>query len=93
MQKVVAKYPNYTIDEKGNVYCLKKQKYITHKINQRGYPFVTLYKKGITKGNKKSRTVLVKKLVVETFGENYEGQYIRQLNGNKLDVSLDNLSW
>lgn len=78
----------YTIDEYGNVYSIKSNTYIKHKIDRDGYELVHLCKNG------KNYFKHIHRLLAETFIPN-ENNYnsVDHIDNNKRNNSLNNLQW
>jgi len=76
-------YPNYTVDDKGNIHNKHNRKMTSFKVN--GYHIICLYKDN-TKQNKK-----VHKIVAEAFLNSVPTDIIDHKNRNKDDNRLKNL--
>lgn len=83
MYKTIKRYPNYEIDEMGNIRRKNSMRMLKHTISN-GH-----YKVGIA-GN----TEYVSRLVAETFLDNADGYSdVLHINGDKKDNRLRNLKW
>lgn len=81
-------YPNYTIDEFGNVFSTRKNRYLKHNISKTGYHSVELF------NEKGSKRLLVHRLVAETFLPNINNfPQVNHIDENKDNNCLDNLEW
>jgi len=90
MWKQIRNYPDYRIDENGNIISYKRNKETPlHPIlTKYGYYEVDLYLKG------KRRRFKVHRLVAETFIPNINNlPQINHKNGNKLDNTVKNIEW
>ena len=80
----LSEFPNYEINELGQVKSKKSSKILSQSLSTKGYYQINI--------DKKSRRV--HRLIAETFipnPMNYET--VNHKNGNKLDNSLENLEW
>lgn len=79
-------FEDYTIDKKGNVFSIRKHKYLKHSINKYGYCKVTLQK------NKHKKMFSVHRLVAQAYLKDYsENLQVNHINGIKTDNRLENL--
>lgn len=78
----------YSITNLGRVWSHRSSKWIKHWINDKGYPQVNLYNKGIQHKPKLHR------LVAKAFLANQDGKpQVNHLNGVKSDCRVSNLEW
>lgn len=78
----------YTIDESGNVFSIRKKKYISPFYNKNGYMMISLVK------DKKKSNMTIHRLLAEAFIDNKEKfPCINHIDGNKLNNNLSNLEW
>lgn len=78
----------YCIDENGNVWSFKSNKFLTQQKNEGGYYYVTLYKEG------KSYHKYVHRLVAETFIPNLDNLLqVNHKDENKNNNNINNLEW
>ena len=86
--KELEKYKGYFIDESGNLFSTKSNKYIKHRLSKFGYIRVGIYHNG------KSKQLFIHRLLAETFIPNPENKKdVNHINGIKSDFSLENLEW
>lgn len=87
MRLIIQEFPNYEIDEFGNVFNAKRNKKLkTQKYN--GYLYVGLHKNG------KVKLKTVHRLVAETFLQNPNGlPCVNHKDENKNNNSVENLEW
>ena len=78
----------YTVDEAGNVYSCRAQRYLTHSISGNGYHTVEFNENG------KNKRVLVHRLVASVFIENPLGlPQVNHKDENKDNNNVSNLEW
>lgn len=89
----INEFPNYGVDEKGNIYTLKRwhrqnTQILKPRPNNRGYLIVHLYNKyGMS-------DKLVHRIVAETFIPNPENKKeVNHIDGNKENNMVSNLEW
>lgn len=86
-KRVIEKYPEYTINENGNVYG-KIGKELKHDITYDGYHRVVLYSNG------KPKHYPIHRLVAETFIPNPDNKpTVNHIDGDKSNNSVGNLEW
>jgi len=79
---------NYLIYIDGDVYSLKRNKYIKSQIDSHGYKSIKLYT------NNNAKRHLVHRLVASTYIPNiYNKKEVNHINGNKQDNNFKNLEW
>ena len=82
----VKDFEDYTIDEIGNVFSIRKNKYLKQTINRNGYCKVTLQK------DKYKKTFSVHRLVAQAYLKNYSNTLqVNHINGIKIDNRVENL--
>ena len=82
----VKDFENYTIDETGNVFSIRKNKYLKQTINRNGYCKVTLQK------DKYRKMFSVHRLVAQAYLKNYSNTLqVNHINGIKTDNRVENL--
>lgn len=78
----------YTVNKNGDVFSIKRNRFLNPSINKDGYSCVSLSKNG------KSKQHRVHRIVAESFLENPENKRtVNHINLNKQDNSLINLEW
>ena len=88
MLKPVKDFPNYLVSDKGEIYSLYTNKYLSPRITELGYLVVILTHNGIKKSKR------VHRLVAEAFIPNPNNlPEINHKDENKLNNSVDNLEW
>lgn len=88
MLKQIQDYPNYAIDEEGNVWSLRTGKRLKPCFNSKGYHRVNLYKNG------KRKWAANHRLVAEAFIPNPDNlPQINHIDENKTNNKVDNLEW
>ena len=79
-------FEDYTIDETGNVFSIRKNKYLKQTINRNGYCKVTLQK------DKYRKMFSVHRLVAQAYLKNYSNKLqVNHINGIKTDNRVENL--
>lgn len=89
-EKIIKEYPDYTVDDKGNVFSLKRANKFKMKqnIDSIGYPSVHLCKDGKCKRHN------VHRLVAEAFLPNPENKpCVNHINSVRHDNRLENIEW
>ena len=82
----VKDFEDYTIDETGNVFSIRKNKYLKQTINRNGYCKVTLQK------DKYRKMFSVHRLVAQAYLKNYSNTLqVNHINGIKIDNRVENL--
>ena len=82
----VKDFEDYTIDEIGNVFSIRKNKYLKQTINRNGYCKVTLQK------DKYRKMFSVHRLVAQAYLKNYSNTLqVNHINGIKTDNRVENL--
>ena len=82
----VKDFEDYTIDETGNVFSIRKNKYLKKTINRNGYCKVTLQKE------KYRKMFSVHRLVAQAYLKNYSNTLqVNHINGIKTDNRVENL--
>ena len=82
----VKDFEDYTIDETGNVFSIRKNKYLKQTINRNGYCKVTLQKE------KYRKMFSVHRLVAQAYLKNYSNTLqVDHINGIKTDNRVENL--
>ena len=88
MRIQIKNYPNYWIDDQGEVYNETTQKILTGSIGENGYKYYRLTKNG------KKKMFYAHRLVAEAFLENTKNlPVVNHKDGNKLNNTIDNLEW
>lgn len=83
-------YPNFEINELGDVRNISTNHIYKKSINQRGYYFITLP----MGGRGKVKGIKVHKAVAETFIPNPDNlPFVDHIDENKLNCRLENLQW
>lgn len=79
-------FEDYTIDKNGNVFSIRKNKYLKQTINKYGYCKVTLQK------NNYKKMFSVHRLVAQAYLKDYsDNLQVNHINGIKTDNRLENL--
>ena len=82
----VKDFEDYTIDETGNVFSIRKNKYLKQTINRNGYCKVALQK------DKYRKMFSVHRLVAQAYLKNYSNTLqVNHINGIKTDNRVENL--
>ena len=88
MRIQIKNYPNYWIDDQGEVYNETTKKILTGSIGENGYKYYRLTKNG------KKKMFYAHRLVAEAFLENTKNlPVVNHKDGNKLNNTVDNLEW
>ena len=88
MRTIIKGYTNYSVDENGVIINEKNNTEKKFSLSNCGYLIVDLFSKG------KRSTLLVHRIVAETFIENHERKRtVNHIDGNKLNNVLSNLEW
>lgn len=78
----------YLIDDSGNIYSIRKNKFVAQRLDRYGYPRVNLYE------GTKQYTRTVHRLVAQAFIPNPENKLeVNHIDGNKENNNIDNLEW
>lgn len=85
--KPLRNFPSYKGSSEGRIMNIKTQRIMKAFINEKGYVQVCLRK------NNKQYTVRVAKVIADTFLGEHPGMDVTYKNGNRSDVSADNLEW
>ena len=85
--KPLRNFPSYNGSSEGRIMNIKTQRIMKAFINAKGYVQVCLRK------NNKQHTVRVAKVIADTFLGEHPGMDVTYKNGNRSDVSADNLEW
>ena len=89
MYKQIPHYPNYEVNDLGNVRNTKTGHNMKWVDNGKGYQSVKLYNEHTPKG----RMCLVHRLVLSTFNPVGSMYDVNHIDGNKSNNSLSNLEW
>lgn len=88
LHKVIKGYEDYLISDRGQVYSLKRKKYLKLRKNSNGYYCIDLCKNG------KRKTVVVHRLVAQAFIENPDNKpTVDHISRDRLDNRVENLRW
>ena len=88
MQKEILGYENYTIDENGNVFSKKRNRYLKPIKHKSGYPTVNLFSNG------ESKSFSIHRLVATAFIPNPKNlKEINHKDENPENPNVDNLEW
>lgn len=87
--KIIKEYPNYRVDESGNVFSIKSKKMLKHHTRRDGYKYVALYHNG--KGFKNA----IHRLVASAYclRIDYNRNTVNHIDGNKNNNHYSNLEW
>lgn len=85
--KPLKNFPSYNGSSEGRIMNIKTQRIMKTHTNERGYIQVCLRK------NNQQYTVKVAQVIAETFLGERPGMDVTYKNGNRSDVSVDNLEW
>lgn len=81
-------FEDYLIDENGNIFSIRKNKYLKWSINKYGYAKVKLH------NNKYKKLFSVHRLVALTYIDNPNNYpQVNHIDGNKLNNNVKNLEW
>lgn len=87
-QKFIENYPNYIVNENGEIYNFKTYKKIKRTESKEGYYVVGLY------NSNGPKIFYVHRLVAQAFLINrWNKPFVCHKNGNKLDNRVENLYW
>ena len=88
MRKQIKDYPNYWIDENGEIYNETTKKFLSGSIGENGFRYYRLSQKGIKK------MLYAHRLVAEAFLDNSSNlPVVNHKDGNKLNNHVSNLEW
>lgn len=86
MEKIV--FNNYKVNDKGEVFSLKRNKKMTTSLNHKGYEQIYIIVDG------KKKTTFVHRLVAIAFLPNINNlPQVNHKDGNKLNNNVENLEW
>lgn len=89
MEKIIEGYPLYTIDENGNVFSLRKNRYLKPIYHKNGYAFIDLFLDGKT-----HKIVSIHRLVAKAFIPNpYNLPQVNHKDENRSNNHVSNLEW
>lgn len=79
----------YTIDEDGNIFDIKENRYRKIRENEKGYLYCTFYING------KSKKFFIHRLVLYCFNPvpNMDTLQVNHIDGNKKNNNINNLEW
>jgi len=84
----IENYPNYYVDNEGNIYSKKSRKCLKGMKNASGYVYVTLC------ANRKKKNMYVHRLVAKYFIDNlHNKKYVNHIDFNKSNNNVKNLEW
>jgi hypothetical protein len=88
MWKDISDYPNYMVNESGEIYSKVRKKLLKQQVTKFGYARVGLYK------NNTMKLFAVHRIVAQAFIPNPNNlPQINHINENKLDNRVENLEW
>ena len=88
MEKEITGYPNYIINDNGEVYNKTTKRHLIGSINEGGYRYYRLSSNG------KKKMFYAHRLVAEHFIDNPNDlPVVNHKDGNKLNNNIDNLEW
>lgn len=86
--KAINGYPNYTISNNGEVFSIRRNKYLKLFKNRKGYLLVSIT------NNKKCKHISVHRLVASHFIKNeFNKPQVNHIDGNKCNNNYLNLEW
>lgn len=86
--RIIEEFPNYQINENGDIKSFRNNKVITNKLNHGGYHYVGLWYEG------KLHSRLVHRLVAQTFIPNPDNKpQVNHVDSNKINNHVSNLEW